>query len=249
MYKLTDPKGWDFYSHTINYRDAIGSIVRVTDYDPRKIVCGKGLHASRNPNNCFVGAKIPCAAFKVKGIQKIAGDKKKSRYRALKVVEEIKNLNNLFGWNYSEAINPVNPFELIPPQITDKEIKLLCDWASVVSLIMDTEWSMTPPVGCMISPVRYMIWDMLDSTIVSETVKQRGDYFIVWNKLHTLIKDAVSAYIMSLSSKKRPKKGTYLFQPAVDLWRMGLVPAFNGKLWCLYGGRKPEILWKGRLPR
>ena len=65
MYKLTRLDGYDFYSGTINYRDAIGQIIKVKDYDSDKTrVFGKGLHASRNPNDCFVGASIPALLSK-----------------------------------------------------------------------------------------------------------------------------------------------------------------------------------------
>jgi hypothetical protein len=132
MYKLTQPDGFDFYSGTINYRQNIGKIIRVTDFDSANVgPCGKGLHASRNPNDCFVGAKIPCAAFRVKGIQPIAEDNHKTRYQALRVVEEITDLDALFGWKYSEAINPVHPFKIKPPEITDEHIQLVRQWASV----------------------------------------------------------------------------------------------------------------------
>ena len=58
MYKLTKLDGTDFYSG-IKYRDAIGSIIRVTDYDPPEVgFCGRGLHACRKPNDCFVETSI-----------------------------------------------------------------------------------------------------------------------------------------------------------------------------------------------
>ena len=211
MYKLTRPDGYDFYSGTINYRDAIGTVIRVTDFDPPEHgVCGHGLHASRNPNNCFVGAKIPCIAFKVQGIGKIIGDSKKSRYRALKIIKEIHDLNNLFGWNYIEAANPIHPFKIKPPEITEVEFKLLKKWASVGA-------SVEAYVG--------------DSVGAS-----------VWN--------SVGAYIGSLfpAIKKWKyidhRRGHYPFQPAVDLWKIGLVPSFDGKVWRLHGGKKGKIYGK-----
>jgi len=202
MYKLTRPDGFDFYSKTINYRDNIGKIIRVTDFDPpKKGSCGKGLHASRNPNDCFIGARIPCAAFRVKGVQKIAGDKVKSRYQGLKVIEEITDLDVLFGWNYSEAINPINPFKIEPPEIQDIHIELLKKWASVRASVWDSMW------------------------------------------------DSVGAYMGSLfpGIKKwkhiEHKPGEYPFQPCVDLWKMGLVPSFDGKIWQIRGGEKGEVLY------
>ena len=84
MYKLTKLDGTDFYSGTINYAKNVGKIIRVTDYDGPEEVCGRGIHASRNPNDCFIGASIPCRAFKVNVIQRITGNKQKTRYHAVK---------------------------------------------------------------------------------------------------------------------------------------------------------------------
>ena len=221
MYKLTRPDGFDFYSGTVNYRENVGKIIRVTDFDPGPNVCGKGMHASRNPNDCFVGARIPCAAFEVDGIQRIAGDKQKSRYQAMKVLEEIIDLDKLFGWNYSEAINPIHPFKIKCPKITDKHIKLLKQWDSVWASVRDS-------VG---GSVRDSVWASVRDSV-------RGS---VW--------DSVWAYIGSLfpNIKKweyiNHKKGIYPFQPAVDLWRMGLVPSFDGKIWRLHGGLNGEIIY------
>jgi hypothetical protein len=39
------------------------------------------------------------------------------------------------------------------------------------------------------------------------------------------------------------KKGEYPFQPAVDLWKIGLVPSYDGKMWRLHGGPKGKVLW------
>ena len=47
-------------------------------------------------------------------------------------------------------------------------------------------------------------------------------------------------------TKKIKTKG-YPFQPAVELWEMGLVPSFDGKLWRLHGGPDAKILWEGKL--
>ena len=154
MYKLTRPDGFDFYSGTVNYRDAIGTIIKVTDYDPpERGPCGRGLYASKTPNDCFVGAKIPCAAFRVRGIQPIAKDRKKTRYQALKVIEEITDLDKLFRWKYSEAINPIHPFKIEPPVITEQHIKLVKEWDSVRASVGD---SVGAYIGSLFSNIK--IW-------------------------------------------------------------------------------------------
>ena len=218
MYKLTRPDGFDFHSETINYRDNIGKIIRVTDYDPpERGSCGRGLHASRKPNDCFIGANIPCAAFKVKGIQPIARDENKTRYRALKVLEEIENLDSLFGWNYTEAIKPINPLKIKPPEIKQKHIDLLRLWNSM--------WN--------------SVWDSMRASVRASV----GDS--VWA--------SVRAYTGSLFTNIKKwkyiehKKGEYPFQPCVDLWKQGLVPSYDGKIWRLHGNENAEILWEGIL--
>jgi len=258
MYKLTRPDGFDFYSGSINYRDAIGSTIRVTDYDPpEKGVCGRGLHASRNPNDCFVGAKLPCAAFLVKGIQPIARDKQKTRYQALKVLEEIKDLDTLFGWKYFEAINPIHPFKIKPPKITEKEISLLIDWASMWDSVGDSVWVSVR--NAVRNAVRNSVWNSVGDSVtdlvrvsawvsVCDSVGDSvGDS--MWNSVGV----SVRAYIGSLFPKIKKwkyikhQKNEYPFQPAVDLWRVGLVPSFDGKIWRLHGGTNVETLWERKV--
>jgi len=217
---LTRPDGFDFYSGTINYRDAIGSIVRVVDYDSADVgVCGRGIHASRNPNDCFVGANIPCAAFRIQGIGRITGDKQKTRYKAAKVIEEISDLDSLFGWKYSEAINPIHPFKIIPPKITEEHINLLKQWASV----------------------RDSVWDSVrDSVRDSVWVYVRDS---VWDSVGAYL-GSLFPNIKNWKSINH-KKGEYPFQSPVDLWKQGLVVSFDRKLWRLHGGKNGKILWEG----
>ena len=35
------------------------------------------------------------------------------------------------------------------------------------------------------------------------------------------------------------------FQPAIDLWEMGIVPSFDGEKWRLHGGKDGKVLWEG----
>jgi hypothetical protein len=242
MYKLTYPDGYDFYSHTINYRAAIGTIVRVTDYGPPEHgPCGRGLHASGNPNDCFVGASIPCAAFRVKGIQKLAGDRRKSRYQALKVIDEIYDLDKLFGWKYSEAVNPINPFKINPPEIRGNHIQLLKKWALVHASVWNSVWA----------SVSDSVWDSaLD--YVRDSVRNSIGASVAAS-VRASAWDSVRAYISSLFPNIKKwkyidhKPGVNPFQPAVDLWRMGLISSFDGTIWRLHGGSNGRVLWQGNI--
>ncbi|MBV6343606.1 hypothetical protein [Candidatus Magnetobacterium casense] len=253
MYKLTRPDGFDFYSGTINYRENIGKIIRVTDFDPAtKGPCGKGLHASKNPNDCFVGANIPCAAFRVKGIQPIASDTEKTRYQALKILEEITNLDDLFGWRYSEAINPIHPFKIKPPKITDEHIQLVEQWDSVRASVGDSMWpSVRASVGDSVrASVGDSVWAIVGASVRASVRDSVGDS--VWASVRASVGDSVrasvGAYIGSLFPnitewKYAPKTEGYPYQSCVDLWKQGLVPSYDGNKWRLHSWPEGKVLW------
>jgi len=78
-YKLARPDGYDFHTgKTIMYRnESYPHTVKCPLAKPCEFpyeTCTKYvLHASENPNNCFVGANIPCSAYKVEGIPVCTG--------------------------------------------------------------------------------------------------------------------------------------------------------------------------------
>jgi hypothetical protein len=41
------------------------------------------------------------------------------------------------------------------------------------------------------------------------------------------------------------KTDGYPFQPAVDLWKLGFVSSFDGKIWRLHAGKKASVVWQG----
>ena len=116
FYKLAKPDGWDFYTgKTINYRDNIGKEVACPKYDASGSLCSSAfIHASRKPDQCFVGAKIPCSAYRVRGVPVIEDDDK-CGFEKLHVLEELQS-EKLFKWNYVEACNPIHPFKITPPK-------------------------------------------------------------------------------------------------------------------------------------
>jgi len=253
MYKLTRPDGTDFFSGTINYAENIGKVIRVTDYDgPEKGTWGKGIHASRNPNDIFPLATIPCRAFKVKGIQRIAGDERWARYQAVRVLEEVTGLDKLFGWKYSEAVNPVNPFEIKPPKINDSHIDLLGQWALVWDLVL---WSihdsgLNPERSALGKSLRYSVIELIADAATDLVLREVK--FSIIDPLVDSVWSAAWAYICSFFPfiKKWKhvdhKPGEYPFQYAATLWKQGLVPSFDGETWRLHGGEKARVLWEGK---
>ena len=265
MYKLTRPNGKDFYSNSVDYAGSIGKIIRVIDYDGPKYICGKGLHASRNPNDCFVGASIPCRAFKVNGIGKIAGDSRKCRYKALKVLKEIDDLDKLFGWKYTEAINPINPFKIKPPKITDNHIVLLKEWVSVWNSIGDSIWNSAwhsawdsvwhSAWHSVRNSVWHSVWDSVWNSIwnsIRNSIRNSVWDSIgnsIWNSIGNSIWAYMGSFFPNIKKWKyiSHKKGVYPYQCCVDLWKQGLVPSYYSKTWRLYGGEKADILYEMKI--
>jgi hypothetical protein len=113
-FKLARPDGWDFYTgKTINYRENIGQTVKCPNkrnenpdiWQTHAEFCSPTvLHASKNLNDCFVGAQIPCSVYTVYG-KPVIESKEKCGFKEFKVLEEIPEVmfDRLFGWNYSEA--------------------------------------------------------------------------------------------------------------------------------------------------
>ena len=244
MYKLVKPDGTDFYSGTINYAENVGKIIRVVDCDPPEAGdCGRGLHSCKNPNDCFVGAQIPCRAFKVEPIDTIVCDKYKTRSQALKIISEVIDLNTLFGWKYDEVNNPIHPLKLIAPQVSETHILLLKKWSVVWNSVGSSVWdSVRKSVRISVfNPVRYSVINSVGNSVYNSVGS------VVWNS----VGDSIWAYTGSLFPNIKiwnyikHEKGTYPFQSAVDLWRAGFVPSFDGVTWRLHAGEKADVVWEG----
>jgi hypothetical protein len=136
----------------------------------------------------------------------VVEDTQKAGFRQVHVIEEIADLDGLFGWRYSEAAQPLHPFKLEPPRVAQKHRKLLEEWDSVWASVWDS--------------VRASVWAYIGSLFPA---------IPEWRHI-------------------KHEVGAYPFQAAVDLWRMGLVPSYDGKKWRLHGGPRGEVLWEG-VPR
>ena len=262
-YKLARPDGWDFFSgKIINYREAIGSTVKAPTFR-RTGDCGHGLHISQNPNDCFIGARIPCSAYEVepgRAIDRI--DATKSKARSLRVVREIPDLDALFGWRYSDAVAPINPFALPVPPITGEVWNLVDRWASVRDSVgdsvgdsvRDSVWdSVRDSVGASVwASVWDSVWDSVGASVGASVWASVGDSVgaSVGASVGDSVWASVRAYIGSLLPNiatwqyVKHEPGLYPFQPAVNLWHIGLVPSFDGKTWRLHGGSEGKVLGK-----
>jgi len=279
FYKLARPDGFDFYTgETINYRENIGKDVRPPKKGKACLCSDTCLHASKNPNDAFIGASIPCSVFRVEGTPRVK-DQTKAGFRQLRVVEEL-DPEKVFEWRYAEAINPFNPFSVSPPKIIDKHILLLKKWGSVWDSVRGSVWdsigdsvwasvrgsvwaSIGDSVGDSVrdsvwgsvwASVRGSIWDSIGDSVWASV---RGS---VWDSIGDSVGDSVRdsvrdsvwdsvwGYIGHIFQPSVPKwRKEYPYQSAIDLWRVGLVPSYDGKVWRLHGGKNVEILWEGTI--
>ncbi len=248
-YKLARPDGWDFYTgETINYRENIGKVVSIPDEGYYILCSDLVIHASLNPNDCFVGASIPCSAYEVEG-NPVIETSEKCGFVKLRVVKEILDLDSLFGWKYSEVINPINPLKIKANKVTKKEISLVKEWDSVWDFLKASVF------GSAWGSVCASVWDSISYTL--GTCIRDIVWLSVVNSLGDSVSDniedgIVSAYIGSLFPKIRKwkyfqNKKSYPFQPVAELWEKGFIPNFDGKIWRLYAGMKKEIVWKAKI--
>ena len=272
FYKAADPQGWDFRTHkTINYRESVGKIVKCPDQKSTPELCSASvIHASKKPNDVFIGANIPCSLYRVQGIP-LVSDAKKSGFKDLKVLEEFpqEKLDEIFGWKYLESCNPINPLKLRTPTIGDAQIALLQNWdsvwdsvgASVRDSVGASVWdsvgaSVWDSVGASVrdsvgASVRASVWASVRASVWASVGASVRDSVgaSVWDSVWASVGASVWAYIGSLFPKIKtwnyaPKTKGYPYQPYVDLWRQGIVPSFDGTTWRLHTGEKATIVFE-----
>jgi len=178
----------------------------------------------------------------------------------------------VYTFNVKEALKPIHPFLLTPPKkITQKHLEALKEWASVwASVRASVRASVWDSVRASVwDSVGDSVWDSVWASVGNSVGNSVGDSVgdsvgnSVWdsvgNSVWDSVWDSVWAYIGSLfpnikkwkyvnnrKSSFQKIKG-YPFQSAVKLWKMGLVPSYDGKIWRLHGNKKAKILWEGKL--
>ncbi len=282
FFKLALPNGFDFYTgRTINYREHIGKEAVCPNFSINCSLCSSSvIHASRKPEQCFIGAKVPCSAYLVSGIP-VLEDSDKCGFEKLLVIKELKP-EKLFSW-YEEATNLIHPFKVKPPEkITEKHLQLLKNWNSVGNSVGNSVWnsvwnsvgdsvwnsvrdsvgnSVRDSVGNSVgnsvwNSVRDSVGNSVRNSVWNSVWNSVGDS--VWNSVRdsvgNSVRNSVRSYFGSIFQKSVKKwkyidhkKGVYPFQSASDLWRQGLVPSFDGKIWRLHGKENAEVLWEGKI--
>lgn len=140
----------------------------------------------------------------------------------------------------------VNPFEIEPPkEVTEEQIQLLEEWICV----RDSVWSLVE--DSVRNSVGYSVGDSVGDS-VEDSVGNSVGYSVmdsVWYPVRDFVEDFIYAYISSFFYIKKweyidhePYKNPY--QPAIDLWELGLVASYDGKIWRLHGGKDGKILYE-----
>ena len=142
--------------------------------------------------------------------------------------------------NLKEAINPVNPANLPEVKgITKEHITLLKRWSK--ECVYDRELYL----GFGLFSVKNKVWFSAElklinpsaTNLASDSINPRcSSRFTCWS-LHYLR----DIYLMSLFRESRKR---YMYKNAVRLWKMGLVPSFDGKYWRLHSGDKGKIVFR-----
>jgi hypothetical protein len=245
-YKLAKLDGWDFRTgNSVNYRENIGKTITVPSFGkygkkPHYELCtDMVLHASLKPLQCFIGASLPCSAFIVEG-KSVVYDTEKHGFTKLTVLKEIPQdkLAELFGFDYLQAVNPIHPLKLKAPTITNVELLLLQNWASVWDSVRASVWD----------SVRASVWDSVwDSVRDSVRASVRDS---VWDSVWDSVRASVWAYIGSMFPNIKTWKYTptniqgYPFQSCVDLWHKGIVPSFDGTTYRLHTSVNARIAYE-----
>ena len=137
-FKITSPDGTSFYDSKTKY--VAGKTVRKKVRE-NPVICSRDVfHASSTIMDALKYARIPLAIHVVEG-DPVVSDDDKSGFFSLKVVETLpeSEYDNLLGFRYREACNPVKPMK-IENEVVNEDIASLMKWDSVRDSAWDSVW-------------------------------------------------------------------------------------------------------------
>lgn len=154
------------------------------------------------------------------------------------VKEKVKALD------FKEIVEPLivkpilHPFKDVPKveRVENGHLELLREWISVWNFVGNSVKNSVrgSVVDSVRRSVRYSVWNSVRASV----------YVSVW--------DSVYAYVSSFFTIKKWKYIDHEpfinpFQPAIDLWEMGIVPSFDGNVWRLHSGKNADVIWEGKV--
>ena len=231
-YKCTWPDLTSFHDSKTRWDE--GRVVELPAvYRPR--ICSRDvLHASKKPLNALRYGKLPCAMSIVRG-EPVVEDADKSGFFRLEVIRNIpvSEYDELFGFRYSEIVNPVDPCDVVTRPVTRKDKQLLREWSSVRASVGDSVWA--------------SVWASVRDSVRASV----GDS--VWASVGASVGDSVRASVGAYTGslfpdikdwEYAPKSDGYPYACAAELWKRGLIPVQSGEKWKLYHPvrGKPAVL-------
>jgi hypothetical protein len=153
---------------------------------------------------------------------------------AFKALEDWKK--EVYTFNVQEAIKPIQPFlRKAPSKITKVHLEALKEWGLVRGLVRDSVWDSVR--DSVRDSVGDSVWDSVRDLVLGHI----GSLFPNIKKWK---------YVNNRKSPFQKIKG-YPFRSAVKLWKLGLVPSYDGKVWRLHGSPKGDgrivTLWEGKI--
>lgn len=248
LYKVLDA---DMTSPFQDFKYRTSKWYHCEDFDPDTTVdCSYGLYATDLDGLPYTyNTHRRVFACRVKG-REVEYDQYKRRYEYMILDREVskeelaelaKPLDAKLGYKLSEVLNPVDPREIPCPEITEDVLDLLRQWDSVGNSVWTSVWD--------------SVWDSVGKSVWDSVWDSVGDSVrdSVWDLVGASAWDSVQAYIGSLFHNTKKWRyidhieGIYPFQAGADLWRIGLVPSFDGVTWRLHGGPDMNVVWEGKL--
>jgi hypothetical protein len=83
-------------------------------------------------------------------------------------------------------------------------------------------------------------------TPTAEDIELLHKWATVWDTVRNTIR-AYTGSLFKIDKWGDYPEGVYPFQPAVDLWKRGLVASYDGTTWRLHSGIKGEIVYEEKL--
>ena len=221
------------------------------EFDDSNKQCSNGFYATDADGIIYSLNKYPdCKVYEVKvgGKQKIF-DAYKQRFLKATFIRRlsdedtraiIKQQADKMDWNYFEACFPIDPKKIDVPFDREKALSLLRAWDSVWASVGSSVWSSVE--SSVWTSVWSSVWTSVWTSVWSSVESSVRD------SVGTSVRDSVGAYISSFFPNIKIWKGinhadgVNPFQSSIDLWMMGLIPSFDGKVWRLHKGRNVTVV-------
>ena len=154
------------------------------------------------------------------------------------VIGLIKNQSDKIDyWNCFEACFPQDPREIESTFDKKKVLGLLKEWASIWEFVKDPERE--PIGGSPWGAIREAVWNPVKS-LVRESICASGAALAPWQ--YGVIDRATENMITAYISFLKPNENTFL-KSGYALWRMGIIPSFDGNTWRLHKGKKMDVIY------